>query len=951
MADGARNTGMVTLVARPHPFDSDTVYAEAKAGQTIAQLLGNGASHSLRVEVGGIEVPATLWHHVRPKAGQRLTITAFPQGGGNSNKLLKLVVLIVAVVLVYFQMYQAAGYVLSLGFTAINILVPPPQPKLPGAGASFDPLLALTGTQNNAAVYSPIPMVIGTVRFFPTHAALPYTEISGNDQWLRMMLDLGPGDLDISDIQIGSTPIGSYSDVQWEVTHTPTLYTNDIYELQVAAALNTAGNTGLRTSQTNSSELSVDVQFPSGLFGVDNKGNNITGHVGVTIQYRLTGTTTWSNAAVATGLSPSSGQIASDGVSAFTISSSVRKAVRVGVRWQVPAGQYDVQITRGSTWWDATTSTNYADMTWTVLRSISAQNPSTTGTLKLCIRIKATDQLNSVVSTVSVLGSQRIRTYDPGTGLWTTSVATSNNAWVYHWLLTACPGVARLIDTARVDIDAIVAWAADCDAMGYTYNQLEQSGRTLFALLGDVLASGRATFGMRNGKYACVRDVVQTTPVQMFTPYNSWQFSGQRAFYNAPHALRCQWINPTASNQQDELVVYADGYSADGSGGTTLATLYEVMDLRMCTDPLPVWRIGSYHLAAAAQRPNTYTWMADVENLVCERGDLVRVAHDVVEWGVGSGRIKSISGDRLSVTLDGAMPLLTGQLYAIEVRQNDGVQQVINTTTTGNGDVQVFAFASAIPSTILPGDLCVIGERSLGTRDIIVQMIEPMQDLTARLTGVDAAPTVPAAGTGTPPPFVSAITGTPWCSAPAVPVVSIRSGDSAPDDAGVIHAVQGVSGAPTPGILRVPIYGGGGCVVVESVLPDGRGAGTIAVGDAMQLADEVTLAGRTGTVSYSQPLLQPCVEIMTERGVVLRCSISAPIATDRGCITAPNLAGRRVAVLIDGVAGWDRVLHIRTIGQRMVQHLTCEDSCFWAGAAGSAGYLLHHNKQARQDNR
>lgn len=810
MTDGTRKTDMVTLVARPHPFDTETVYAEAKAGQTITELLGDGAAHSLCVEVGGIEVPATLWPHVRPKAGQRLTITAFPQGGGNSNKLLKLVVLVVAVVLVYFQMYQAAGYVLSLGFTAVNILVPPPQPKLPGPGAAFDPLLSLTGTQNRAAVYSPIPMVIGTVRFFPTHAALPYTEISGNDQYLRMLLDLGPGDLDVSDIQIGNTPIASYTDVQWEVTRTPTLFTNDIYELQVGTVLNATGNSDLRASQANSSELSIDLQFPSGLFGVDNKGNNITGHVAVTIQYRLTGTTTWSNAVAATGLSPSSGQIVSDGVSAFTVSSAARKAVRVGVRWQVPAGQYDVQITRNTTTWDAGTSTNYADMTWTVLRSISAQLPSTTGTWKLAIRIKATDQLNSVVSTISVLATQRIRTYDPGTGLWTNSVATANNAWVYHWLLTACPGVARLIDTSRVDIDSIVAWAADCDAMGYTYNALEQSGRTLFALLGDVLASGRATFGMRNGNYACVRDVVQTTPVQMFTPYNSWQFTGQRAFYDAPHALRCQWINPAASNQQDELVVYAAGYSANGAGGTAIATLYEVMDLRMCTDPVPVWRIGTYHLAAAAARPNTYTWMADMEHLVCERGDLVRVAHDVVEWGVGSGRIKSIAADRLSVTLDGAMPLLTGLLYALEVRQDDGVQQVINTTTTGNGDVQTFAFAAAIPSSILPGDLCVLGERSLGTRDIIIQMVEPQQDLTARLTGVDAAPTVPAAGTGTPPPFVSAITGIPWCAAPAIPVVSIRSGDSAPNDAGVIHAVQGISSAPTPGIHRIPIYSGNG---------------------------------------------------------------------------------------------------------------------------------------------
>lgn len=812
MADGTPNTGMVTMVARPHPFDTETVYAEAKAGQTIAELLGAGASHSLRVEIGGIEVPRSLWHQVRPKAGQRLTIAAFPQGGGNNNKLLKIVVLIVAVVYAYYtQDYAGAMKIVAYGFTAVNILVPPPQPKLPGPGEAFDPLLSLTGTQNRATVYSPIPLVIGTVRFYPTHAALPYTEIIGSDQYLRMLLDLGPGDLDISDITIGSTPIASYHDVEWEVTTTPTLYTNDIYELQVGTNLNTTGASDLRAGEAGSSELSVDLQFPSGLFGVDNKGKDVQGHVPVTIQYRLVGATTWLNAAVATGLSPSSGQIVSDGSSLFTVSGSARKTVRVGVRWKTPSvGQYEVQVTRGAVSWDASTSANYSDMTWTVLRSISAQLPSTTGTLKLAMRIKATDQLNSVVSTVSVLASQRIRTWDVATSSWVTSVATSNNAWVYHWLLTNCPAVARPIDAARMDIDTIVAWAADCELMGYTYNQLEQAGRTMWDIMRDVLASGRATFGMRNGLYSCVRDVVQTTPVQLFTPYNSWQFTGNRAFFNAPHALRCQWINPEADNQQDELVVFADGYSADGAGGTTMATIYEVMDLRMCTDPIPVWRIGKYHLKSAELRPNTYAFMADVEHIVCERGDLISVAHDVVEWGAGSGRIKSIAGDRLSVTLDGAITLSTGVLYAMQVRQNTGVQQVINTSTTGSGDVATFVFASALDSAILPGDLCVIGERGVETTDLIVQAVEPMSDLTARITAVDAAPTVPAAGTGTPPTFVSSITGKPWCSAPAIPVVSIRTGDSAPDDAGVIHAQQGVSGSASPGIYRVPVYGAGG---------------------------------------------------------------------------------------------------------------------------------------------
>jgi len=813
MTERVITQGMVTVAGRAHPL-ADTVYAEAPAGQTIAELLGPGATQSLRVELGGELVPRTLWAKVKPKAGQRLVVTAVPMGGGNNNKLLKIVVVIVAFVYLWytgFTDWNGAGQILAFGFAAGNLLVPPPMPKLPGAGDPFDTLNSLTGTQNRATVYSPIPCVIGTVRFFPTHAALPYTEIVGRDQYLRMLLDLGPGDLDVSGIKIGETAIEDYDDVQWEVTKTPTLYTNDIFELAVAVNLNNAADTATRAGQANSNEMSLDLQCPSGLFGVDNKGRDVAGHIQLTIQYREVGSSTWLNVAGASGLSMSAGELTTNGTT-FTLSSAVRKIVRVGLRWKLPTvGQYEVIVGRNSTTWDGTTVQTYADMTWTVLRSVSSALPSTTGTTKLALRIRATDQLNSVVSTISVLASQLIRTYDPDTDTWTTGVATSNNAWVYHWLLTAAPPqlVARLVPESRMAIDEIVDWAADCEAMGYVYNAMEESGRTQLELLRDVLASGRATFGMPNGKYGCVRDVAQTTPVQMFTPRNSWDFSGQRVFFDPPHALRCQFINPQANNQQDELIVYADGYSADGAGGTTQATRYEVMDLRMCTDPVAVWRIGTYQLKASEQRVNTYTFTADMEHLVCQRGQLVTAANDVVEWGAGSGRIKSMAGDRKSITLDGAVVLKASTLYAVQIRSDDGVQAVANTSTTGSGDVATFAFASALPAGVQVGDLAVVGERTLVTQRLIVQRIEPLQDLSARITAVDEAPDVPAAGTGTPPTFVSAITGTPWCSAPPPPDVTIRISDSGPDDAGVIHAVTGVSGTPKPGVHRLPIYSGG----------------------------------------------------------------------------------------------------------------------------------------------
>ena len=53
-----------------------------------------------------------------------------------------------------------------------------------------------------------------------------------------------------------------------------------------------------------------------------------------------------------------------------------------------------------------------------------------------------------------------------------------------------------------------------------------------------------------------------------------------------------------------------------------------------------------------------------------------------------------------------------------------------------------------------------------------------------------------------------------------------------------------------------------------------------------------------------------------------------------------------VAALVDGDgARWEAIARIRGIGMRLVQHISVNDGCFWAGAEPGR-YLLHHNKQA-----
>ncbi|MES2298086.1 MAG: hypothetical protein V4582_13660 [Pseudomonadota bacterium] len=138
----------------------------------------------------------------------------------------------------------------------------------------------------------------------------------------------------------------------------------------------------------------------------------------------------------------------------------------------------------------------------------------------------------------------------------------------------------------------------------------------------------------------------------------------------------------------------------------------------------------------------------------------------------------------------------------------------------------------------------------------------------------------------------------------------------------------------------------GGCVHVDSLLPDGTKAGDIKVGSAMLLSDEKTLKCGAGVVSFSERKKAPGFRITTISGVTLVCSDSAPIPTPEGLVLAPALAGKSVAVRRDegndSRSSWEAVKSVESIGEIDIQHITVGNKCFWAGEKAN-GFILHHN--------
>ena len=824
------------LILRAHPFTQDTGVYPVRGGQTLQAMLTEGArgrdiGPTVRVEIGGYEVPRELWAKVRPKAGVPIHCTVMPAGGnGGGSKILKTVLL---VALTYFTAGMAtgavtyslfglsaaasAGLVYMVGSLAINALIPPPKPASFGssdAGAAPGRWNMLTGTSNQIAQYGAIPFTLGECKVFPPHAAMPYTEVLGDTSYQRLMFDLGhdwggPDDttvyMDVTDIKIGDTAISSFTEVDYEITKVPTLYTSDINEVVIAAALASADEpiSVERTTDSSIDEISLDIVFPQGLFGVSDTGGTISATVNITVEYRETGTSTWIPAPAIPasggrtyGMSGISGDLSS-----ATIRGTGRDPFAVGAAWPVVnnASSYDVKVTRNSTnWGSAAEGNRVGDAQWAVMRSITNTNPSTTGTVKLCMRIKSTDQLNGTLQTLSCVVHQKVPVYDAGTETWGAPELTYNTAWVYAWLLRECPGLSTHVPDSRIDLDSLVDYAAFCEANGFETRGVVDASTTARALLDDVLACSLGAISHRDGKYGVLFDDGSTLPTMTFTPLDSRNFRMSRVFTRLPHALKVRFRNPEADWEIDEIIVLNDGYSLDGvdARGNPSAdpepSIFETLELRMSCDAHSAWRIGRMHFAQAKFRGTNYEWDTDIANLGCTRGDCVHVAHDVPEWGDGWGRVVSLvpggeGGAAATLVLDEIVTTTDGSSYSVRIRHNDGSSEVI-AATPHSVETTTFYLASLPVGTVNAGDVVVVGETSQVTEVLLLTGIKPGSDLSATMTAVAFSDEVAAYWADPPAVIPSAITGISYREAPPAPNITVivsSTMNETPDDAGI----------------------------------------------------------------------------------------------------------------------------------------------------------------------
>ncbi|OYU91874.1 MAG: phage tail protein [Bradyrhizobiaceae bacterium PARB1] len=750
----------VRAVGKTHALSGGRIDCYVPAGLSITEMLLEALSerpdYQLRrdfiVHIDGHPIEEKNWSRVRLKAGA--TLTFMPRLQGSSMRtILSLVVTVAALIIAPYAAPSiisglgavgitvgvstatalAAGGILLAGTLALNALFPvsASQPE----SVTSATLNSISGAQNQADPFGPVPVVLGSHRQSPRLGARWFTEIVGDDQFLRGVVCWGYGPLVVEDLRIGDTPISAYEDVQLEHRvgfpgDAPlSLYPGDVNELALSVQL--YGEFQYQTTAPDTDEISLDFTATEGIYKVNTKTGEFDDYsVTLSVQYTVKGIPAWSEA----------------GPLVFGKSTQV---ARKGIRIPVARGQYDVRVVQIGGKLQNTTVKD--TIVWTALRSYTNRGPiAFPHPLALtAIRIRATNQLSGVINTLSGHCTSMVTAF---TGAyWAPNQITQNPADLFRHVLQG-PANARPKTDAEIDIENLQEWWAYCRANGFKFNQVRTSaGQSVADVLDDIAASGRAIKTFINGKYGVSWDRPFDSIVQHFTPRNSWGFQGQRPYAQQPHGWRASFINEKNGFTQDERIVYDDGYDASN------ATLFEGIQFPGVTDPDLIWKHGRYHIAQARLQPEKLSLSVGWEHLVCTRGDRVRVTHDVLLVGQASGRIKSVVGQ--VVTFDEVVTIEAGKTYAFAFRVPENIRSFLRSVDMAPGGVDLNP--GEYTSLTLVGDLSLLkrgtlfgfGEAGQESAIYRVQGIAHQKDLVAVLTLVDDAPAIAMADQGEIPAY------------------------------------------------------------------------------------------------------------------------------------------------------------------------------------------------------
>jgi predicted phage tail protein len=505
-----------------------------------------------------------------------------------------------------------------------------------------------------------------------------HVETVNDAQYLNLLYCGGYGPVDsIDNIRIDYTDIGNFSGVQLETR----LGTND--QKPISFFKNTPldqsvgvelmqGQAVARTSDsTKASALDVTLEFPAGLYHVNDKGDYDNATVTFLLEYRKGKGDTWHNFNK------------NDAGYHYSVTAATNSALRRTFSVTgLEAGQYDVRVTAVN----KIISSRYQTMvSWSILTSYIDGIYSRPNKVLVALRIQANNQLSGGVPSLNWRQTRKtVWIHNPETDCYEQRAA-DNPIWACYDILHGC---RRLKNTRTGENEYVVAgYPASCldaywqqwkSAAAYADEEItNQDGKKepryrFDAYFDTAQKRWNAAQKAANVGHAVIIPHGRNIGIVVDRPGHITQIFGEgrttvssvKGSFSSTED-RARAIEVTYNDGQNDfkntvMTVRSPNYDTDrSSDNTAQLTLFGVKRRSQA------YREAITALATNERQLQFIELSTDIDAIVAEYGDIVGFNHAVSRLGIASGRI--VAATATTVKLDKTVQLDAAKKYEIYI--------------------------------------------------------------------------------------------------------------------------------------------------------------------------------------------------------------------------------------------------------------------------------------------
>lgn len=314
-----------------------------------------------------------------------------------------------------FAGFLAATAVMFVGGMLMNHLTPKPDSDQEQSATYTWGKLGPIANQGHS-----VPITYGTVKNASPTVLTQHITTDGDKDYLNILLCAGDGPLDeISDVRINDNPITNYKDVKLSYrlgTNDQEVIANfnDGYADQSLSYKLTLGSWSTHLTESNVGQgLEIIIEFPAGLYRMDDEGRLCNTGVQIEAEYRQYGSSSW--------LPWGSWRIESNK------NTTVRRSFRIDA---LAPAQYEVRVRCSQK--DGTSTSHSNEGYWTQLSAVIYDDFLRPNKALVGIQAMATDQLSGALPSVTWIQKRlNVWVYNPNTEAYEQKPA-DNPAWAAY---------------------------------------------------------------------------------------------------------------------------------------------------------------------------------------------------------------------------------------------------------------------------------------------------------------------------------------------------------------------------------------------------------------------------------------------------------------------------------------------------------------------------------------